>query len=307
MNVNGIINLIKPPGISSAQAVSFVKQLTGQKCGHAGTLDPEACGVLPIMVGKATSLFDYIVQEEKVYVAEVAFGQATDTQDAVGHVVAVGINYPSTADVQRILPAFVGHIMQRPPAFSAIKRDGKRLYQLARQGVSAEVEPRPIQIAAIDLLAQTQRQGCLIRVSCGKGTYIRTLCHDMGVMLGCPAHMRMLIRERSGPFGIDQGITMEELEQAVTQDALPGPWLLTAADTLKHLPRLTAPHACWKPCVNGVALPVDDVPEAAALPEGALATLYCRDALIGIYQRSGERLRVRVMLWEPQQPTQANS
>ena len=270
------------------------------KAGHAGTLDPDACGVLPIMVGRATSLFDYIVQEEKVYVAEIAFGTATDTQDAAGQVIESSDNYPSLSDLQGILPAFTGNIMQRPPAYSAIKQGGKRLYALARQGIPAQAEPRPIHVNAIDVLGQTQRRGYLLRVFCGKGTYIRTLCHDIGQSLGCPAHMRILIRERSGPFHIEAGITMEALEQSAGKGIASVSWLLSAADVLGHLPRLTTPEQLWKACINGVALTIEDMTCAAQLPDKALVTVYCRDTLVGLYEREGKFLRLRVMLLEPQ-------
>lgn len=298
--MNGVINLIKPPGTSSAQAVSFVKRLTGQKVGHAGTLDPDASGVLPIMVGKATSLFDYIAQEEKIYVTEIAFGAATDTQDASGQVIKTGTKYPTEHALRKILPAFLGDVMQQPPAYSAIKQGGKRLYDLARQGVAVQAAPRPIHIGSIDLLGTTPRHGYMLRIRCGKGTYIRTLCHDIGTAVGCPAHMRILIRERTGPFDIGQGITMEELEQAVGEGNAPASWLTSPAEVLAHLPRVIVPRRYWKQCVNGAALSIEGLSDAADVADAALVTLYCGDAFIGLYERRGEQFRVRVMLFDPQ-------
>ena len=131
--MNGFINILKPPGMTSAAVVATLRRLTGgEKAGHAGTLDPEAAGVLPVMVGRAARLFDYLVDKEKEYVAEVAFGAATDTQDATGRIVAQGTSYPTRAQVEAALPSLTGDIRQRPSMFSAIKRDGKPLYALAR-------------------------------------------------------------------------------------------------------------------------------------------------------------------------------
>ena len=294
--MNGIINLLKPPCLSSAQAVSFIKRLTGQKTGHAGTLDPEACGVLPIMIGKATSLFDYIAEHQKVYVTEIAFGTATDTQDATGHVTQRGDQYPDSDALRRILDDFKGTVMQVPPSFSAIKRDGKALYALARAGEMVEVPARPVQIQDIELMSQTAEHGFLLRVSCGKGTYIRTLCHDIGLCLGCPAHMRMLIRERTGPFYIDSAITMEEFEANVQNGIDRGPWLLSMEETIAHLPQLSVRSDLWKPCVNGVAMKAGEVPGAQEMREGSVAALRCRDILIGLYEKRSGMLCLKTML-----------
>lgn len=296
--MNGIINLLKPPCLTSAQAVSFVKRLVCAKAGHAGTLDPEACGVLPIMVGKATRLFDYLQDEGKAYVAEIAFGQATDTQDATGQVVETGRCDPGEAAVRAILPSFTGDILQAPPAFSALKRDGQTLYKLARQGVSVQVAPRPVRVDSLTFLRQTASNRYTLRIACSKGTYIRTLCHEIGQALGCPAHMRLLIRERSGPFRIDRSISMEALEQAVQQGDRAGEWLMQMAEALQHLPRIQAPAALWKPCVNGVALDVAMLQAAEAIPEDQPLLLYCHGSLMGIYQRQADRLKVRTMLYE---------
>ena len=294
--MNGIINLLKPPCLSSAQAVSFIKRLTGQKTGHAGTLDPEACGVLPIMIGKATSLFDYIAEHQKVYVTEIAFGTATDTQDATGHVTQRGDQYPDSDALRRILDDFKGTVMQVPPSFSAIKRDGKALYALARAGEMVEVPARPVQIQDIELMSQTAEHGFLLRVSCGKGTYIRTLCHDIGLCLGCPAHMRMLIRERTGPFCIDSAITMEDFEASVQNGIDRGPWLLSMEETIAHLPQLSVRSDLWKPCVNGVAMKAGEVPGAQEMREGSVAALRCRDILIGLYEKRSGMLCLKTML-----------
>ncbi len=297
--MNGIINLLKPPGLSSARAVSHIKRLTGEKVGHAGTLDPEACGVLPIMVGKATKLFDYLAEGEKCYVAVIAFGAATDTQDATGRIIATGGSYPDLDSLSSVLPDFTGDIMQRPPAYSAIKREGEALYKAARQGRLIETEPRPTTVHAIDLLGRAGEGAFCLRIRCGKGTYIRTLCHDIGQALGCPAHMRLLIREETAGFVIADAISLEAFEAAVLEGQSSGPWLRSMADCLSHLPQLVAPKALWRQCVNGVALDSSQIAGADQLAESQAALLFCDQQLMGIYSRSVGRLAVRSLLYEP--------
>ncbi|MHC1786227.1 MAG: tRNA pseudouridine(55) synthase TruB [Christensenellales bacterium] len=296
--MNGILNLLKPPGLSSARAVSHIKKLTGEKVGHAGTLDPEACGVLPIMIGRATRLFDYLAEGEKTYVAEIAFGASTDTQDATGRIIIIGSAYPNAETLSALLPRFCGDILQRPPAYSAIKKDGEALYKSARRGEPLEAEERLIKVHGIDLLEETAHHGFLLRIRCGKGTYIRTLCHDIGIALGCPAHMRLLIRERTGRFLIGQAITLEEFSQGMESGVQTGPWLSTVEDCLSHLPRLTARDALWKAGINGVPLDASAVEGSEGLQEGGCGVLYCRGALLGICALQAGQLRVRTMLHE---------
>ena len=296
--MNGIINLLKPPCLTSAQAVSFVKRLVKAKVGHAGTLDPEACGVLPIMVGRATRLFDYLNDEGKVYVAEIAFGAATDTQDATGNVMLVGEQLPSPDALRAVLPQFTGNIMQAPPAFSALKQQGQTLYKLARQGIAVQTAPRPVHVDSLQLLCQTAANRYTLRISCSKGTYIRTLCHDIGQALQCPAHMRLLIRERSGPCHIDHAISMEALQQAVDDGAASGDWLISMPEALSHLPAFDLPRAFWKPCINGVALEPEKLQGLPRLSADEPLLISCDGSLIGIYAYREGKLRLKTMLYE---------
>ncbi|NLC32793.1 MAG: tRNA pseudouridine(55) synthase TruB [Clostridiales bacterium] len=294
--MNGIINLLKPPCLSSAQAVSFIKRLTKEKVGHAGTLDPEACGVLPIMIGKATRLFDYIAEKQKTYVAEIAFGASTDTQDATGQVTVRGDQFPTKEKLQEILSLFTGSIMQCPPSFSAIKQDGKPLYKLAREGKMVQTNPRMIDVEKIDILGESSEHSFLLRIYCGKGTYIRTLCHDIGNAIGCPAHMRMLIREKTGSFNIAQAITMEEFELFMKLNCKPGEWLVRMEDTISHFPTFHAPAHLWKKCINGAVLKLDEIQEVSNLENGQMVVIYCCEQLIGIYYKNESTLKVRTML-----------
>lgn len=293
--MNGFINLIKPPGMSSAQAVFFVKKLTGAKVGHAGTLDPEAAGTLPIMVGRGTKLFDYITDDDKVYCAEIAFGFATDTQDAQGKIIARSDKIPGTEELLRVLPKFIGTIMQTPPIFSALQQGGKRLYELARQGKDVHVNARPVDVHNIYDVRQSGNDSFLLRIRCGKGTYIRTLCHDIGEAVGSKAHMRFLLRERVGAFNIEDGITPEELNTLVTRGAPASQWLHTPDEYLEHLPKLVVPTRFQKQLMNGVPLNVQDIPGGASLAAGSLARLYMGGQFICISQEDSGYLAMRTM------------
>ncbi len=293
--MNGFINFIKPPGMSSAQAVFFVKRLLQAKVGHAGTLDPEAAGALPLMVGRGTKLFDYITDDNKVYLAEIAFGTATDTQDAQGQVVARSSKIPSMGALEAVLPQFVGTIHQTPPMYSALQQGGKRLYELAREGKQVEISARPIEVYEISDIQQRTKDSFLLRIRCGKGTYIRTLCQDIGKALGCPAHMRFLLRERVGDFTIENGITPEELKEFIAQGVPTVKWLHEPDQYLNHLPQLDVPQSLQKPLINGVSLNIQDIPGGASLPENIFVRLYLNKQFICISQRTGQRLPMRTM------------
>ena len=237
----GFLNVLKPPGMSSAQVVGVVRRLlNGEKVGHGGTLDPEAAGVLPLMIGKATRLFDCLQEKEKAYVAEVAFGCATDTQDAQGKPVAWGNAYPGEAALRGALCRFTGEIEQRPPPYSALKQDGKRLYQLAREGRAVDVEARKVTVYDLTLLTMTKNHGAILSVRCSKGFYVRALCHDLGQALGCPAHMRFLLRTGSGVFALEDAHTLEALAESVERGALRD-LLLPVDIVLKLAPQAEVP------------------------------------------------------------------
>ncbi len=292
----GFLNVLKPPGMSSAQVVGYARRLLdGEKLGHAGTLDPEAAGVLPLMAGKAARLFDYMQDKQKAYIAEVAFGAATDTQDAQGTVTETGDNYPDEAAIRAALPRFIGEGLQRPPMYSALKRDGQRLYDLARKGQTVELEPRPVTVYSLALIALTERHGALISVRCAKGFYVRTLCDDLGRALGCPAHMRFLLRTQSGVFTLDRARTLEELAEAKRLGALAE--MLTPPETaLAHLPAADVPPRWEKPFRNGVALPASLFPQAPG--EGALLRMRLNGALAAVCELQNGQLRLKTWLAE---------
>ena len=287
--MNGFINLLKPPGMSSGAAVAIVKRLTGERVGHAGTLDPEASGVLPIMVGRATRLLDCFPDHSKSYVAEIAFAGATDTQDAQGTIIEAKTRVPEQEEIIAVLPQFRGTILQRPPAYSALKKDGVPLYALARQGKAVETQARETVISLLELGERTGEDGSMLSIDCGSGTYIRTLCHDIGQALHAPAHMRFLLRTRHGAFSIENAVTVEEIMEAENLEK----YLLPLDFPLGALPALQLPESYWKLGRNGGKLPAALLPE---LDEKDRCRVYAEKEILGVAHRDGDILRFDVGL-----------
>lgn len=214
MEGNGVVNILKPAGMTSHDVVAKVRKIyQTKKVGHTGTLDPEAVGVLPICVGQATRLVEYLTNKDKRYRVLLKFGKETDTQDATGKVTKeTAVCSLERAAFTELLNQFIGEIEQVPPMYSAIKKDGQPLYKLARQGIEIAVAPRVVKIYDIKLLMYNG-ESAMLEVHCGKGTYIRTLCQDIGRAAGSSAYMEYLLRTQSGQFQMEDGITLEQLEQ----------------------------------------------------------------------------------------------
>jgi len=212
--MDAIVNLLKPPGISSNTAVNIVKYIYGaKKAGHTGTLDPSAAGVLPVCLNGATKLCENLMNSKKVYIAQITFGIATDTLDSTGKVIDVCENVNVAKEqLSAVLPKFLGGITQITPKYSAAKQNGVPLYKLARQGRKIEDKPRNVRIDKIEILGQTGNKATL-RIECGAGTYIRTLCEDIGKELGLPAYMSFLIRTGTSGFDIEDSYTLSELKK----------------------------------------------------------------------------------------------
>ena len=249
---NGFLNLYKPSGCTSMDLVRQVKRLTGQrkKVGHGGTLDPLAEGVLPICFGQATRLMEYLVENTKGYRTTVHLGISTDTYDAEGQVVDSQDSSGLTeGDILRALEQFRGTILQVPPMYSAIKMQGRRLYDLARSGVVVEREPRKVRIERLELI-RFDPPYVELDVQCGRGVYLRSLAQDLGEALGCGGHLKWLLRSLSGPFVLDQAISIDTLRDAATR----GSWreLLLPADFLvRHLNSFTVSKAGERLIHNG--------------------------------------------------------
>lgn len=228
--IDAVINLLKPPGMTSHDAVSFVRRIYRQKrVGHSGTLDPAAAGVLPIYLGNATRLVEYGEEFDKEYRAEILFGISTDTGDDTGTVLSQKPVAPELLEtLEQVVLSFEGQYEQVPPMYSALKVNGRKLYELAREGKEVERESRTVDIGSIRLLYR-QNDRAVIHVACSKGTYIRTLCEDIGTRMAMPATMALLLRTRVGPFDINQTVTVEEITEN------PQGALLSADIAVSHL------------------------------------------------------------------------
>ena len=215
--INGVINIYKIKGFTSHDVVAKLRGILKQKkIGHTGTLDPDAIGVLPVCLGNATKLCDMLTEKEKEYIAKVQLGVTTDTQDMTGTVLQERPVEVSEDMVREALQSFVGNYEQIPPMYSALKVNGKKLYELAREGKEVERKARPVVIHSIEVLDMSLPQ-IKIKVVCSKGTYIRTLCHDLGEKLGCGAAMAALERTKSGQFSLETAITLEDLEKKLRE------------------------------------------------------------------------------------------
>ena len=241
---SGIIIIDKPAGWTSMDVCAKLRGiLRERRIGHAGTLDPMATGVLPVFVGTATRAVEFAEKGDKEYLAGLRLGVVTDTQDTTGEILEQRPAAISRAELEAVLPRFTGPIEQIPPMFSAIKRDGRKLYELARRGQEVERQPRPVTIRALEVLGQSGEGDYLLRVLCSKGTYIRTLCHDIGAALGCGGCMSSLRRPMAAGFPIQEAVTLEQVQEA-------GERLLRPVDSLfadRPVFRLTAPrqeHLC---------------------------------------------------------------
>jgi len=238
----GFLNLLKPPGMTSHDVVAMVRSKLGlRRIGHLGTLDPAAAGVLPVALGRATRLFQFAGGPDKAYRAEVVFGITTDTLDAEGRVSAEGDSSAlSEDDLVAMTDSFVGEIEQTPPAYSAVNVGGRRLHELAREGVTVKARPRRVEIMSIDLVefSPGRRARALLDVVCGGGTYIRTLAADLGKAAGCGAYLGFLVRTRVGRFDLSQALTLEELGARDEEDGVKEV-LLPIDYPLAHLPSVT--------------------------------------------------------------------
>ena len=261
---NGIIIMDKPQGWTSMDVCAKLRGIFHEKrVGHAGTLDPMATGVLPVFIGRATRAVEFAAGSDKEYVAGLKLGVVTNTQDITGEILEQRPAEVTRKQLLAVLPRFTGAIEQVPPMYSAIKINGKKLYELARKGKEVERGPRPVTIHALEALDGPPPQGvdCLLRIHCSKGTYVRTLCHDIGQALGCGGCMSSLQRIKAAGFTLADSVTLEAVQEAV--DRGEGESLLLPVDCcFAGLPVLVLKTAgAEKKIRNGAALPVRDVPD----------------------------------------------
>lgn len=259
-----------------------------KRVGHLGTLDPGAAGVLPVSLGRATRLFDLLVDKEKEYIAEIAFGACTDTQDSYGLVTRRGDVRVEPEQLTQTLALFLGEQTQIAPKYSALKSGGKALYQLARSGQDVPERVRPVTFHALELLDRTDESRYLIRVRCSRGTYIRTLCEDIGARLGACAHLSFLLRTASGPFRVEDSFSIAELAALKESGELESA-VVSVEAALSFLPRVSVGEEDAQRLRNGCCVQTD-APKGTCLIYGA--------ELLGVGAAAQEGLKLRIHLWQ---------
>ncbi len=290
LRINGWLVIDKPQGMTSTHVVNVVKRLTNaRKAGHGGTLDPLATGILPIALGEATKTVAYVMDAPKRYRFTMRFGEARDTDDAEGQVIATSERRPEDAEIVAALPAFTGTIMQRPPIFAAVKVGGERAYDLARRGETVELEPRPVRIDAFELVERPSPDTAVFEVTCGKGAYVRALARDLGETLGCLAHIEELRRLAVGPFDLEIAISLSALEQIVEDETLPQV-LTPVATALAGIPALavTEPQALRMRSGHAIRIAPALLPEAA--DEGDTVRVMQGGELVALARLEGAEL-----------------
>lgn len=264
--MDGIVNVNKPIGITSHGVVYRLRKILNmKKIGHTGTLDPDAEGVLPMCIGKGTKIAEELTAKEKQYLAELTLGVVTDTQDMSGEVLETKEVSATVQEIEDAVMSFVGEIMQTPPMYSAIKIGGKKLYELAREGKTAEIPPRPVTIHKIEI-KNIENNKVTFLVDCGKGTYIRTLCHDIGQKLGCGGAMSALKRTRSGDFCIEDSYTLEQIAEMAEREDFS--FLKSIDSALSKYDRLVLADKNAKKLCNGVPVRI------AGLEDGKVFRVY---------------------------------
>ena len=277
--MTGFINIIKPSGVSSAYAVGGVKKKFNCPCGHMGTLDPMADGVLPVGIGKASRLFQYMLDKEKTYVARFIFGYTTDTLDITGEVTESTEVVPTIDQIKSVLSNFIGEIDQIPPKYSAKCINGKRGYQLARQGVEFELEAKKVNILNIELLSQVSENEFEFKIDCKGGTYIRSLARDIALAVGSLGVMSKLTRTACGVFNMQNGIALDELKNTDT----PEQYLIPADTTISFEKLHLTPKQAQKI--------LDGVYENYGFKDGTYR-VYNQQAFIGVGRVSEGVLRI---------------
>ena len=284
-DISGWLVVDKPAGMTSTAVVNKVRwAFDAKKAGHAGTLDPEATGVLAVALGEATKTVPFVTDALKCYRFTVRFGIATNTDDAEGEAIATSDARPSDDEIRGALDQFRGEIMQVPPQFSAVKVDGERAYALARAGEEMELAARPLWVESLDMVARPDADTAELEMVCGKGGYVRSIARDLGKALGCHGHVLSLRREWSGPFEVADGVTIEKVDELAKTEALDA-LLLPLEVGLAELPELKATAEGAARLKNGnpgmvLASDVDWGDEAWASWQG-------RPVAVGVY-KSGE-------------------
>ncbi len=282
--MNGFLNVLKPPGMTSSDVVVALRRILHiKKIGHTGTLDPGAAGVLAVAVGRATRAIEYAADVDKGYRCRLILGLKTDTDDLEGRITDTHRgNLPDRADIDKVIPAFVGDIDQTPPAYSAVKIDGKRAYALARKGKEVTIAPRRVTVHSVEILRKADDGAYDLDITCGKGVYIRSLCRDIGQALGCGGTMGYLIRTMNGPFAIEKSITPDEIKGMAEGNKI-NRAVVPMDEMLAHLPSLTWPEGFYDEAVSGRPLPLDRaVVNTEIGSQTNLYKMYCGKSFVGV-------------------------
>ncbi|WP_085832755.1 tRNA pseudouridine(55) synthase TruB [Clostridium merdae] len=295
--MDGVLIIDKPCGFTSFDVVAVARRLCREKkIGHTGTLDPMATGVLPLLLGKATRAASLLEDSDKVYCAVFRLGVETDTQDNTGEVLRESNAPVSRAQLEEALPQFRGEIMQTPPMYSAVRKDGKHLYELARQGIEVERESRPVTIYRLELLEynEQERQGSLL-VECSKGTYIRTLCADLGQAVGSLGIMTALRRTRACGFSLEQALPLEEARSLAEENQLAGR-VLSVESLFLHLPQVSVTAAQSVRFQNGGALALERLRLSSPLaPQERVRVYSSTGEFLGLGQANAETQELAVL------------
>ncbi len=289
---HGIINVYKERGFTSHDVVAKLRGICKQKkIGHTGTLDPDAVGVLPVCLGSATKLCDMLTDKEKEYIAVLRLGMVTDTQDISGEVLEEKEVRVSAEQVREAIYSFQGEYAQIPPMYSALKVNGKKLYELARAGKEVERAARPVIIRELEILEENMPE-FTIRVRCSKGTYIRTLCHDIGQKLGCGGVMTSLIRSKSGTFMIEKAYKLSEIQKYADEGRL-NELVMPVEKMFEHLPAVTVKEDAYKILQNGNQLKLKDLQTKLDVnnnTENLTVRVYSHeDVFYGVYEYDSTR------------------
>lgn len=279
--MDGIINVLKPVGMTSADIVRWIlKKTKAEKAGHMGTLDPGAAGVLPICIGKATRLAEYHIMKKKTYRVELTLGITTDTLDAFGTETSRRVPEVSQKDFAEALGKFLGDIEQEPPMYSAVRKNGKHLYEYARKGLEVVREKRLVTIHRLEIIEWIDElfPKVLFEVECSKGTYMRTLCQDIGEELGCGASMSFLLRLQAGKFTLESSYTLEEIDRELTSGDYS---ILLSVEWGLELPVVNLPPYRLSAFKNGLSTDIQVI-GGAAISEALPVQVFCEDHFIGV-------------------------
>ncbi|MDE6868652.1 MAG: tRNA pseudouridine(55) synthase TruB [Clostridia bacterium] len=281
--MTGFIIVNKAAGTSSAHEVNVIKRLTNTPCGHMGTLDPMASGVLPVAIGNAARLFDYFLDKRKTYIAEFKFGFDSDTLDTTGTVTNSGQRVPNECEIIEVIPSLCGEVMQIPPKYSAKNVGGKRGYSLARAGVEFELPPKKVNIYSIKLIEKTSIDSFSFEIECGGGTYIRSIARDMGKSLNTCAIMSGLVRTKSGCFELDNAVGTEKLTPQNLEN------FIIATDSVLPFESVYPTECEAKRLFNGLSVP-------CTLSDGIYKIYFTDGSFYGLAEAKANNLKVRTKL-----------